>query len=269
MFTAYILTLALLSCIVVIEALLPSIPRHATTTRMAPLKESLLGLGENPIDNTDPLLLGEVNYKNFVGSYKEDALLLGNENYNPIDRIRAMQLLSITADSGLLEALEEKGVTLSAVEKLLPIVDDLGLLPLVKNNKQTILNLAPLLLEPAPLLLPIVASVVKTPASTFQLLGAGLLGAGALEFGQTAPLGVILILLGLPLTALGSVLGQLGSLGSLPSASTYSTAKGVAPTASSGRARKTTKASRSKAPTVKVAPGGGSMNGKRKLIKIK
>ena len=48
-----------------------------------------------------------VAYKGYVENYDDQALLLGN--YNPIDGIRSNKLLSLTADSGLLEALEAKG----------------------------------------------------------------------------------------------------------------------------------------------------------------
>jgi hypothetical protein len=43
-----------------------------------------------------------------------------------------------------LEALEAKGLTLSEVEKLLPLADELNLLPLAVANKDLLLSLAPL-----------------------------------------------------------------------------------------------------------------------------
>lgn len=65
------------------------------------------------VKNTPPELLGEVNYKErFVASYKRDALLLDEDL---VTKIRKNRLLALTAESGLLEALQEKGLSLSKV----------------------------------------------------------------------------------------------------------------------------------------------------------
>lgn len=277
-----------------------------------------------------PELRGEAAYKNFVESYKPEALILGGEKYEILTRVRQLKLLSATADSGLLEALEAKGLTLSQVEKLLPVVDDLGLLPLAVKNKDLVLSLAPLLIEPAPALLPLVVSLLRTSPATFSTAGAVLVGLGVVESLDNVLLGAPLALLGAPLVLLGAVLGGSISLplpessgsgvdinapsvkvsgGSRPVAAAkrpsaaktvavstkptttasvkatkapvvkVATAKGSAPepvvsepTATSkptkAAVKVATKAT-SSAPTAVKAAGSNSLNGKRKVIKIK
>ena len=223
--------------------------------------------------------------------------------YDIIERIRELKLLSLTVDSGLLQALEAKGVTLSQLEKLLPVVDNLGLLPLVAKNKDLLLGLAPLLIEPAPLLLPLVVSVLKTPSTNFLVPGYALLAGSAYElFNQNVLLAVPLILLGFPLAALGTVLSTSISLPEVPKGAVASTpapvaaaaspfdasrpvargkpkvaavaeskvdaVKEVAPAAPKVAAKAAPKVSVS-APTVASKAAGGSLNGKRKLVKIK
>lgn len=174
--------------------------------RVKPVHENFfLDIAEDPAINTPKQILGEVAYKGFVEQYNPKALIVGK--YDIIERVRELKLLSLTADSGLLEALEQKGLTLSQVEKLLPLVDNLGVLPLALKNKDLLISLAPLLIEPAPLLLPLVASVIKTPANSFLLPGAALISIGGIEaVSDHALLGVPLVLLGLPLFVLGSLL---------------------------------------------------------------
>lgn len=190
----------------------------AAKLRAAPLNENFgLDIGEDPIENTPRSLLGEANYRNFVAEYDPNALLNGGKQYNIVERIRELKLLKLTAESGLLEALEKKGLTLSGVEKLLPIIDDFGLLPLVSKNKELLLAVAPLLIEPAPALLPLLASILRTPPSTFLYSGLALIAAGGYEVVDNALLlGAPLILLGLPLTVLGGALGLSISLPSVP-----------------------------------------------------
>ena len=186
----------------------------------------------------------------------------------------------MTADSGLLQALEAKGVTLSQLEKLLPVVDNLGLLPLVSQKKDLLLSLAPLLIEPAPLLLPLVASILTTPSTNFLVPGYALLAGSAYElFEQNVLLAVPLILLGFPLAAIGTVLGSSVSLPDVPKGPVVSAPvsnpfdasrpiaqgkpKGVAASLKNAFAPKVS------APTVASKVAGGSLNGKRKLVKIK
>ena len=194
-----------------------------TISRVKPLNENFgLDIAESPEENTLREIYGEVNYKNFVGKYEPNGLLLGG--YDIIQRVRELKILSLTAESGLLEALEEKGITLSQLEKVLPLADDLGLLPLLVKNKGLVLSAAPLLIEFAPSVIPLAVSLLKTSPSTFLVPGVALLGAGVFESTDNLFLGVPLVLLGLPLAVLGSVLGA--SI-SLPDPSTYSSASDV------------------------------------------
>ena len=150
-----------------------------------------LGIGEDPSANTPSQILGEARYKKFVGSYKENSLLLGGQpnqpnprDYDIIDRVSETRLLSLTAESGLLSALEAKGLTLSDFEKLLPLIDELNLLPLAKENKQFILNtLAPLVVEQSSTAIPLAVSLLKTDPSFFLTVATGAIGAeGALIY---------------------------------------------------------------------------------------
>jgi hypothetical protein len=266
----------LLTCLIAIsvDAFLPK--PMAAKLRAAPLYENFgLNIGEDPIENTPRSLLGEENYRNFVAEYDPNALLNGGKQYNIVERIRELKLLKVTAESGLLEALEKKGLTLSGVEKLLPIIDDFGLLPLISKNKELILSVAPLLIEPAPALLPLLASVLRTPPSTFLYTGLALVGAGGYEVIDNALLlGAPLILLGLPLTVLGAVLGLSVSLPSVPTGdrSRQYTVAGVPEVIGKRSAAPVLRPS-AQPRAVVVAPlnplATANVNGRRKLVKIK
>jgi hypothetical protein len=79
-----------------------------------------------------------------------------------------LNLLQTTVDNGVLSKLEANGVDLVTIEKLLPLVDKLGLLALVGSNQQLLVNLAaPLLIEPAPILIPVVAGALATGPPAF------------------------------------------------------------------------------------------------------
>ena len=166
----------------------------------------------------------------------------------------------MTADSGLLEALESKGITLSKLEALLPLADDLNVLPAVSANKNTLLSLAPLIIEPAPALIPVIVSVLKTSPVAFSLPGAVLLSTGAYEIiKDSAFLGGVEVLLGLPLIVLGTLLGSLESLPSKPSVSSRASVSSV----KSSSEKVVVSTAR-----VSSSAQGGVNNGKRKTIKI-
>lgn len=223
---------------------------------------------EDPYKNTPDTILGEVNLKDgFVKSYKPDALLLSNDD-DLLLKIRKNQILKTTVESGLLDALEAQGLTLSQVEKLLPVIDELGLLPLAVKNKDLILSLAPFIVDTAFLGLPLAANVVGTAPSTYSTIGAvcfALAGYEGIAQGNTF-LAVLLALLGTPAAILGSVLGQV--FGDKPAVSSYS-AVSVPSTFTSSSSTKS-------GPTPKVSSSarvstntmGGQQNGKRKRIKI-
>ena len=269
-----VISLILLVCVSQISGFVALSTRGRASLK--PLQENFfleLPTLNDPGKVTPNLLLGEEKYRDFVESFDDAALLNkedpfatgGKGSYDPIDRVRALKLLTLTAESGLLEALEARGLTLSQVEKLLPLADSLGLLGLVKANKGLAVGAAPLLIEPAPSLIPILVSVLKTSPATFTGAGVALAGAGAFEVTQSNTLLAIpLVLLGLPLLAVGSVLGSLGS--NLPSASTYSaTSKGKAADVNTNAPSQTKTSS-----TVKVSTKalGGNKNGKRKVVRV-
>ena len=272
---------------VVAQAFRAPAARRAT---LAPLKESFgleISTVNDPAKASPSQLLSEDSYRKFVGEFDDGALINkvgigasfasgGSSEYDVLDRVRSLKLLTLTAESGLLEALEARGVTLAQVEKLLPLVDQLGLLELVKGNKALLASAAPLLIEPAPGLIPVLVSVLKTSPVTFQAAGAAVAGGGLFEVTQgNALLGAPLVLLGAPLLVLGTVLGSLGS--SLPSASSYSAASSPAARSSDGGMAPRVKAPTVKAaaaPTVKAAAApkaGGApraKNGARKTIRV-
>jgi len=141
--------------------------------------------------------------------------------YNVIRRVRELDLLKATAEQGILSKLEAQGLDLATVEKLLPLLEELGLLSLVGNNQQLLVNLvAPLVVEGAPILLPVVAGALEVGPSAFYLAAAvfGGLELGLIATDATLPLvglnaGLFLGLLLVPLTgvsiAAGSALASL------------------------------------------------------------
>lgn len=221
--------------------------------RVKPVYENFgLTIAEDPAENTPKEIFGEAAYKSFVQSYNPEGLIVGGPKYNIIERLRQLKLLTVTAESGLLEALEEKGVTLSALEKLLPLADDLNLLPLLVSNRDLALNtLAPLAIEPASALLPLVVSILKTPPTTFLAAGLVLAGAGAYEVLDGVTLAAPLVLLGLPLIALGGVLSGSVSLPSLPSGSSFASSPIAFDSAVSGRRRATIRITKNGPVTIK------------------
>ena len=174
-------------------------------------------------------------------------------------------MLKITAKSGLLEALEKKGLTLSKVEKLLPLADDLGALSLLLKNKELLLSAAPLIIEPAPALIPIAVNVLNTPPSTFSSLGYALLAAGAFEVVEgNGLLGAPLGLLGAPLILLSVVLSggiPLPSARSSSGSASVSSKDTFAPPVQTGN-RPAAKASAA------VADVSNRQNGKRKVVRV-
>jgi hypothetical protein len=93
--------------------------------------------------------------------------------YNVVGRVRELGLLGATADAGILSKLEANGIDLVKLEQLLPAIEKLGLLEFAGSNQQFLVNLvAPLLIEPAPLLLPGVAALLAAGPSGFFALAA-------------------------------------------------------------------------------------------------
>jgi len=126
-----------------------------------------------------------------------------------------LDLLKATADAGILSKLEANGVDLETIEDLLPLAEDLGLLSLAGNNQQLLVNgVAPLLVEGAPILLPVVAGALAVGPPAFFL---GAAAFGGLEVYLLAndvevpfvglSAGVVLGLLLVPLTIVSAAVG--------------------------------------------------------------
>lgn len=125
------------------------------------------------------------------------------QQYNAIRRVRELDLLKATADNGILTKLEAQGVDLETLEKLLPVAEELGLLSLAGSNQQLIVNLlAPLLIEGAPILLPVVSGALGVGPPAFYLAAAGFGGIEALLITND----VELPLVGLPAGPLAGLL---------------------------------------------------------------
>lgn len=124
-------------------------------------------------------------------------------------------MLKTTADAGILSKLESQGVDLVTIEKLLPVAEELQLLSLAGNNQQLIVNLiAPLLVEPAPILIPLLAGALGAGPGAFYLAAAALGGTEVLLLANDVelplvglPAGVFLGLLLVPLTAVSAGAG--------------------------------------------------------------
>lgn len=78
--------------------------------------------------------------------------------------------MGATAEAGILSKLESNGLDLATIEELLPVIEDLGLLSVVAKNQQLLLNgVAPIVIEGAPFLLPLVAGALQAGPSAFYL----------------------------------------------------------------------------------------------------
>jgi hypothetical protein len=138
-----------------------------------------------------------------------------------IGRVRELNLLKSTVDNGILSKLESNGVDLVTIEKLLPLAEDLGLLSLAGSNQQLLVNLAaPLLIEPAPILIPLVAGALEKGPSAFFTAAAACAGIEFLLVANEVEVpfvglsaGVVVGLLLVPLTvALGAAGASLAGL---------------------------------------------------------
>lgn len=111
--------------------------------------------------------------------------------------------------------MEKNGLDLATVEKLLPLAEEYGLLSLVANNQQLLVNgAAPLLVEGAPLLLPVVAGALEVGPAAFYLAAAVSGGLEAFFIANDVevpliglPAGLVGGLLLVPLTAISAVAG--------------------------------------------------------------
>jgi len=92
-------------------------------------------------------------------------------------RVRELDIIGKTAELGILSKLENLGLDLETTEKLLPFLEESGALTIAGNNQQLLVNgIAPLLIEPAPYILPAIAVLLEKGPSAFYALGAATLG---------------------------------------------------------------------------------------------
>jgi hypothetical protein len=132
-----------------------------------------------------------------------------------------LDLLQATIDAGVLSKLEKNGLDLATVEKLLPLLEQYGLLSLVANNQQLLVNgIAPLLVEGAPVLLPVIAGALEVGPPAFFLGAAAFAGIDVylltneveipfLGLSAGVFLGLLLVPLSLASAAAGVALGSL------------------------------------------------------------
>mmetsp|Transcript_12336 Transcript_12336/g.30171 ORF Transcript_12336/g.30171 Transcript_12336/m.30171 type:complete len:224 (-) Transcript_12336:313-984(-) len=215
-----LLTLALFTGAAAFSPSTSSVTNSAAVRPSTKLHENFgFDFAEDQVENTPQIILGEANYKKWVNSVDPDNML--NRQYPLLSRVRELGLLEQTAELGVLSKLEKQGLTLAKAEELLPLLEDLGLLSLVANNQQLLINgLAPIAVEGAPLLLPLVAGALDIGAPAFFAGAAGAAGLDAFLFASGAEVpfiglsaGAVAGLVLVPLTvALGGVGVAIGSL---------------------------------------------------------
>uniref|UniRef100_A0A7S1CZ89 Uncharacterized protein n=1 Tax=Cyclophora tenuis TaxID=216820 RepID=A0A7S1CZ89_CYCTE len=127
-----------------------------------------IDFAEDSYENTPDVLLGEANYKQWVEGVNDNAFL--TRTYNPLKRVRELDLLKATVDAGILSKLEKNGLDLVTIEKLLPVLEELKLLETAGNLQQILLNLvAFFLVEGAPFLLGPVGGALEVGPPAFFL----------------------------------------------------------------------------------------------------
>jgi len=149
-------------------------------TRVDPLKESFgFDFAESQEENTPDIILGEANYKQWVGDNVDNAFL--NRQYDVVRRVRELDIIGKVADYEILTKLEKNGLTLKVIEKLLPLGDTLGVASVVGKNQQLLINgIAPLVIEGTPFILPVAAAALDIGPLSFFGASAALGGVEAL-----------------------------------------------------------------------------------------
>jgi len=135
--------------------------------------------------------------------------------------VRELGLLEKTAELGILSKLENLGLTLEKAEELLPALEEAGILSLVANNQQLLINgVAPIAIEGAPILLPLVAGALEVGPAAFYLAAASFAGLDYYLFASGAEVpflglsaggvaGLLLIPLSVVMAVVGAALGSL------------------------------------------------------------
>ena len=93
--------------------------------------------------------------------------------YPVFQEVQEKRILSATVNSGLLQSLDNLGLGLGDVEKLLPFLDKFGLIGLVRKNLPlAIIATGYLLIEPAPFLLPVLGALLAVPSGIWTAVAA-------------------------------------------------------------------------------------------------
>ena len=153
----------------------PVAPLSTSQRQRTRVQESFgFDFAEDQAENTADGILGERRLKEeFIRSYKPTATVIEGKPYRLFQEVQDKKILSATAESGLLGALDDLGLTLSDVEKLLPVVDKSGVLGLAKNNLPlAIVATGYLLIEPAPILIPVLGAALAVPTGVWTGLAA-------------------------------------------------------------------------------------------------
>lgn len=111
--------------------------------------------------------------------------------------------------------MEKNGLDLVTIEKLLPVIEELGLLGVAANNQQLLINaLGFLVIEGSPFILPVIAGALEVGPSAFYLASAGAFGLDALLLANNVEvpfLGLSAgVVLGLLLVPVGVATGGVG-----------------------------------------------------------
>eukprot|EP00804_Cyclotella_cryptica_P018427 CCRYP_004272-RA/>CCRYP_004272-RA protein AED:0.22 eAED:0.23 QI:272/0/0.33/1/1/1/3/0/220 len=174
---------------------------------------------EDQAKNTPSIILGENNYKKWVNSVDPNNML----NRQMFPPTRVLRNAPSRENCGTRRPFQarELGLTLEKAEELLPVLEKAGVLSLVANNQQLLINgVAPLAVEGAPLLLPVVAGALEVGPAAFYLAAATFAGLDVYLFtsGAEVPFiglsaGAVAGLVLIPLSVVSAVVG--GALGSL------------------------------------------------------
>ena len=192
-------------------------------TRPRGARPSLPTQAEDQAENTADGILGERRLKEeFIRSYKPTATVLEGKPYPVFQEVQEKRILSATVNSGLLQSLDNLGLGLGDVEKLLPFLDKFGLIGLVRKNLPlAIIATGYLLIEPAPFLLPVLGALLAIPTAAWTAVAAVTTGAEIYlnAFASFEDAGLVSLLLA-PLLLIAGVLSlvptAIGAIKSLP-----------------------------------------------------
>ena len=202
----------------------PVAPLSTSQRQRTRVQESFgFDFAEDQAENTADGILGERRLKEeFIRSYKPTATVLEGKPYPVFQEVQEKRILSATVNSGLLQSLDNLGLGLGDVEKLLPFLDKFGLIGLVRKNLPlAIIATGYLLIEPAPFLLPVLGALLAIPTGIWTAVAAVTTGAEVYlnAFASFEDAGLVSLLLA-PLLLIAGVLSlvptAIGAIKSLP-----------------------------------------------------